>query len=223
MDGTTFTDRRDAGRRLGEQIAGLALADPVVLGLPRGGVPVAAEVADALGAPLDVLVVRKVGAPGHPEYAVGAIGEGGIEVIDGATLAAHGWTRDDIQPTIDAEGEELGRRVAAYRGVRPPVGVEGRPVVVVDDGIATGSSAEAAIGVLRRRGPAWVVLAAPVASPQAVERLGGLVDEVVVVSAPAGFMAVGQAYRVFDQTSDREVTDLLAARPEVSGRAGGAE
>lgn len=213
MDGTTrFRDRRDAGAQLGRALADRGLDDPVVLGLPRGGVPVAAEVADILDAHLDVLVVRKVGAPGNPEYAVGAIGEEGVEVLDETVLRTHGWSRDEIAETVAAERTELRRRVAAYRGERAPAPVAGRSVVVVDDGIATGSSVEAAIRVLRHRDPGRVVVAAPVAAPSAVERLEPMVDDLVVLSAPAGFLAVGQAYQDFGQTDDREVTGLLAER-----------
>lgn len=205
-----FTDRADAGRQLGTALRERGVDDPVVLGLPRGGVPVAAEVAATLGAPLDVLVVRKIGAPRNPEFAVGAIGEGGAEFVDDALLGRLRLSRDDIAGTIAAEREELQRRVEAYRGQRDAVDVDGRTVVVVDDGMATGASARVAVQVLRTRRPGRVVLAVPVASTSAVRRLQEVVDEVVALAAPPDFLAVGAYYDDFGQTSDREVTELLA-------------
>lgn len=205
-----FTDRTDAGRRLGEELAGRDFDSPVVLGLPRGGVPVAAEIADVLDAPLDVLIVRKIGAPRNPEFAVGAIGEGGAEFVDDSLLRRLGLDRDDLAGTIAAEREELRRRVSAYRGEADPIDVSGRTVVVADDGMATGATARVAIQVLRERGPSRIVVAVPVASMSAVQLIDDVVDEVVVLSAPPEFMAVGAHYDDFGQTSDREVTDLLA-------------
>lgn len=211
-----FRDRIDAGRKLGDELAGRDLDDPVVLGLPRGGVPVAAEVAEVIDAPLDVLVVRKIGAPRNPEFAVGAIGEGGAEFVDTSLLRRLGLSREDLEGTITAERDELRRRVEAYRGDAEPLDVAGRTVVVVDDGMATGASARVAIQVLRALEPGRTVLAVPVASTSAVELLADVVDEVVVLSAPPSFMAVGAHYDDFGQTSDREVTDLLSStrRPQ---------
>jgi putative phosphoribosyl transferase len=206
---TSFRDRTDAGRRLARAVARLHLSDPVVLGLPRGGVPVAREVASALGAPLDVLVVRKVGAPGNPEFGVGAIGEGGVEVLDDETLSKLRLTRDALVPTIEAESVELRRRVTRYRRGAPPVEVAGRDAIVVDDGLATGVSATAAVRVLRRREPRRIVLAVPVGSPRSLGRLRPEVDDVVVLHAPESFRAVGSFYRDFGQTSDDEVAAIL--------------
>ncbi len=211
VDVFTLADRTDAGRRLAAALAPLELDDPVVLALPRGGVPVAAAVADALGAPLDVLVVRKIGAPRNPEFAVGAVGEGGAEHLETDTLGRLGLTRDDLTDAIAAEQEELRRRVARYRHGRAMVAVRGRTVVLVDDGIATGASARVAAQVLRRLRPARIVLAVPVAPDGVRERFADVVDELVVLATPAGFTAVGAHYRDFDQTSDEEVARLLAA------------
>ena len=204
-----FRDRADAGRRLASAVAELGLPDPVILGLPRGGVPVAREVAAALGAPLDVLVVRKLGAPSYPEFGVGAIGEGGVEVLDGSSLRRLGLTREALEPTIASESEELQRRVTRYRGEQPRIEVAGRDAVVVDDGLATGVSALAAVGVLRRRGPRTITLAVPVGAPRSVERLRSEVDRVVVLETPAGFGAVGSFYLDFGQTTDDEVAAIL--------------
>lgn len=208
-----FTDRRDAGRQLAAHLVAEGVdASAVVLALPRGGVPVAAEVADALDAELDVLVVRKLGAPEAPEVALGAIGEGGVEVLDERMLSIAGGSRADLDATIQREQVELERRLAAYRGGRAATPVEGRTVVIVDDGVATGSTAQAAIEVVRARGAERVVLAVPVAGPAAVERLEPILDRIVVLRVPAGFRAVGEWYRDFAQTSDREVIDLLSSR-----------
>lgn len=206
-----FADRADAGRQLGRALADRGLDDPLVLGLPRGGVPVAAEVAAALGAPLDVLVVRKIGAPRNPEFAIGAIGEDGAELLDRDVLRRMGLSAEDVRGTIAEEREELRRRVEAYRGTSDAPPVAGRTVVVVDDGMATGASARVAVEVLRQRDPRQLVLAVPVASTSAVARLRGVVDDVVVLDVPRDFLAVGGYYDDFSQTSDREVTDLLAA------------
>ncbi|MBW3621038.1 MAG: phosphoribosyltransferase [Actinobacteria bacterium] len=206
-----FADRTDAGRRLGAALADRGFVDPIVLGLPRGGVPVASEVARVLDAPLDVLVVRKVGAPRNPEFAVGAIGEGGAEFVDDDVLRRMGLTREDLGGTIAAEREELRRRVGEYRGDRPPADLTGRTVVVVDDGMATGASARVAVQVLRGRDPGQLVLAVPVASTAAVRHLEDVTDEVVALSTPRDFLAVGSHYDDFGQTSDDEVTALLGA------------
>jgi putative phosphoribosyl transferase len=181
-----------------------------VAGLARGGMPVAAEVARALGAPLDVLVVRKLGCPWQPELAMGAIGEGDAIVLNHPLIAGIGLPPDDLVDVIRAERAELARRVARYRGDRPAEPVGGRTVIVVDDGLATGASARAAIGVLRRRGAHRIVLAVPVAPPQTVKALRGVADEVVALATPGAFMAIGQFYTDFTQTSDEDVTRLLA-------------
>jgi putative phosphoribosyl transferase len=203
-----FSDRADGGRRLGQLLTALELRRPFVLGLPRGGVPVGFEVAALLGAPLDVLVARKVGAPGHVEFGIGAIAEGHVHVADGDTLRALGIDDDEFERLARAERPELDRRVATYRGHPLPV-MTGRDVVLVDDGLATGVTAEAAVRAARLLDPARVVLAVPVAASAAVTRLEGVADVVVCVASPRRFSSVGEWYEVFDQTSDREVVDLL--------------
>ncbi|MDF0372244.1 phosphoribosyltransferase family protein [[Kitasatospora] papulosa] len=223
-----FTDRTDAGRRLAVALRHLGRRDPVVLGLPRGGVPVAYEVAQALGAPLDVIVVRKLGVPYHPELGFGAIGEGGVRVISEEIVRRTGVGEKDLVAVERAEAAELVRRAHAYREGRPRLPLEGRAVVVVDDGVATGATARAACQVVRAQGAAYVVLAVPVASPDAAARLREDADEVVCLSAPVLFSAVGEWYRDFSQTSDEEVVALLArasadavAAEEVEVDAGG--
>lgn len=205
-----FVDRVDAGRRLAERLRHLAPSRPVVLGLPRGGVPVAREVAAVLHAPLDVLVVRKLGAPMQPELAIGAIAADGA-VIDWRLAEQVGASREDVERIAEREREELARRDRRYRGDRPPAPVEGRTVIVVDDGLATGATAEAAVRSLRRRGPARIVVAVPVGSTSAVARLSALADEVVCLATPEWFMAVGQFYEDFSATSDAEVEACLAS------------
>ena len=196
-----FRDRDDAGVRLGEAVAALDLASPVVLGMPRGGVPVAAPVAFRLDAPLDVVVACKIGAPGHAELGIGAAAEDGIVVWIGPSDA-------DGQARAQAE---VARRVAAYRGDRPRPSVAGRAVVVVDDGLATGVTAEAALRWVRSHGPDRLVLAVPVGAPDTVRRLQAseLADQVVCLLQPPGFGAVGAWYDDFDQTTDDQVHRLL--------------
>lgn len=191
----------------------LRLPDPVVLGLPRGGVPVAAEVAQALDAPLDVYVARKIGAPGRPELGVGAIAEDGEPVFDQALLDALGLRPDQLGRTVEREREELRRRVAVYRGDRELEPVKGRDVVVVDDGLATGGTARAALIALRVLEPGRLVLAVPVAPPDTLAALRALADEVVAVLTPAHFGAVGAWYKMFEQLDDPEVLAALARRP----------
>jgi putative phosphoribosyl transferase len=207
-----FRDRADAGRQLAWRLQQDRLEAPVVVGLPRGGVPVAAEVARVLEAPLDVLVVRKLGCPWQPELALGALGEEGAMVLNSALIAGIGLAPQDLADVIGAERGELERRLARYRGTRPAVPVAGRTVIVVDDGLATGATARAAIRVLRRRGARRVVVAVPVAPPETVTALGGVADEVVALETPRAFLAIGQFYDDFAQTSDQEVTRLLGVR-----------
>ena len=206
-----FRDRRDAGRRLAALVAELDLPAPIVLALPRGGVPVAAEVAARLGAHLDVLVARKLGAPQQPELGLGALAEGGVRVLDTDLVRRLGLTEDDLEAVTAREQVELDRRVEAYRGGRPLPAVAGRAVVVVDDGVATGGTAEAALRAVRAGGPARLVLAVPTAAPDAVRRLAQVADDVVCVITPESLTAVGQWYEDFTQTTDREVAELLAA------------
>lgn len=183
----------------------------MLLALPRGGVPVAHEVARALGAPLDVLVVRKLGAPRQPELGVGAIGEGGVRVVSDEILAATGTTPEQLAEVEARERAELVRRAREYRGARPMLPIEGRTVVIVDDGIATGGTARAAIAVARAHGAARVVVATPVAPPDTVALLAQEADDVVALATPAGFSAIGQWYDDFSQTTDHEVVELLDA------------
>lgn len=211
-----YTDRRDAGRALGERLAahfpGDGSADVVVLGLPRGGVVVAAEVAAVLGAPLDVLVVRKLGLPGQPELAMGAIAAVGdaIETVRvDPVIAAAGIDDATFDDVGRRELVELRRREAAYRDGRPPPAVTGRSVVLVDDGLATGATMHAAVVAARSGAPAGVAVAVPVGSPRACAALEPLVDRLVCLLAPASFRAVGQAYGDFGQTTDDEVRRAL--------------
>lgn len=190
----------------------------MVLALPRGGVPVAAAVARRLRAPLDVLVVRKLGVPNHPELAMGAIGEGGARVLDPTTIRAANVGVDAIADVEATERAELERRVERYRGGTEPLPITGRVVVIVDDGIATGSTALAAVQVARHRGAARIVLAVPVIAAGSARELAQHVDEVVAVLTPADFAAVGQFYGDFSQTTDDEVAEVLGAQRRAAAR-----
>ncbi|MGA1539839.1 MAG: phosphoribosyltransferase [Chthoniobacterales bacterium] len=206
-----FRDRAEAGRLLAGALADYAGRDDViVLGLPRGGVPVAAEVARALGAPLDVLVVRKLGAPGQEELAIGAIGEGGVRVLNERLVRDLGLSRSGIERIAAEEERELERRVAAYRGGHEALEVKGKTVIVVDDGVATGATMRAGLQTLRALGAAKIIAAAPVGAADSVALLEDEADEVVVLETPAWFSAVGQWYDNFGQTDDAEVRALLA-------------
>ncbi|HET9730433.1 MAG TPA: phosphoribosyltransferase family protein [Acidimicrobiia bacterium] len=206
-----FEDRRQAGRELARALRArhVAGADVVVLGLPRGGVVVAREVADELRAPLDVILVRKLGVPMQPELAMGAIGEGGVRVLNDAVVRETRVSTDDVAMTESRERVELERRAREYRGDRDPIPLAGRVAVIVDDGIATGSTMRAACEVARRHGAARVVVAAPVAAPSTIRALGDVTDEIVVVDAPPRFWAIGEFYRDFRATSDDEVRAAL--------------
>ncbi|MEV7966884.1 phosphoribosyltransferase family protein [Sphaerisporangium sp. NPDC088356] len=204
-----FADRAEAGALLAEILADLGLADPVILALPRGGVAVAAPVAERLDAPLDVLVTRKIGHPEQPELGVGAIAEGGEPVLDVPFLAHLGLSTEDVATVVEQERRELARRVAAYRGERMLPRLMGRDVVVVDDGLATGATARAALRAVRASRPRRLVLAVPVGSPRTVAELRDEADEVVVIATPPGFYAVGQWYVRFDQLTDADVLHLL--------------
>jgi predicted phosphoribosyltransferase len=204
-----FRDRRDAGRRLASALAAFADESPLVLALPRGGVIVAAEVAAALHAPLDVLVVRKLGVPMHPELAFGAIGEGGARVLNDAVVARSGADQLALAGVEARERDELERRVAVYRAARAAEPVDHRTVIVVDDGLATGATAEAALQVVRERNAARVVLAVPVAPPDTVARLGAIADHVVALETPRDMVAIGLHYDDFTQTTDDEVIAAL--------------
>jgi len=206
-----FADRRAAGRALAGTLLerGRPLHRPIVLALPRGGVPVAFEVAQALHAPLDVLVARKIGAPGHPEFGIGAIAEGGVVVIDQRSVDALGITPDRLAGLVSGERRELDRRVERYREGRSLPEARDRDIVLVDDGWATGVTAEAAVGATRRLGPRRVVLAAPVSAEDTAERLAGVADEVVTVRRRSDLGSVGRWYDDFTQTLDAEVVGLL--------------
>ena len=204
-----FVDRADAGRHLAQRLRHLRGTDVVVLGLPRGGVPVAFEVAGELRAPLDVIVVRKLGVPFQPEYGFGAIGEGGARIIDDRVLRLTRLTGPDIAAVEARERVQLDHRMRQLRGDRTPISLAGRTVIVVDDGIATGSTARAACMVARARGASRVILAVPVGSVEAAASLRRTADEVVCLHTPARFFAIGEWYDDFSQVSDEEVTVLL--------------
>jgi putative phosphoribosyl transferase len=207
-----FHDRRDAGRQLAAKLSQLAGRDDlVVLGLPRGGVPVAYEVARALGAPLDVFVVRKLGVPGHEELAMGAIASGGVRVLNRDVLRQAGINGDTLERVTEAEQRELERREREYRDGREPLDPAGRTVVLVDDGLATGSTMRAAVAALREQRPNAIVVAVPTASEQTCKEFESEVDAIVCATTPEPFYAVGLWYEDFSQTSDEEVHQLLAA------------
>jgi putative phosphoribosyl transferase len=206
-----FHDRRHAGRLLGARLQHLRDADPVVLALPRGGGPVAAEVAAALGAPMDVLIVRKLGAPTQPELALGAIGEGEDARVVNTTLVDRlGLSPADLDAVEARERAEIDRRRERYRHGRPMHPIDGRTVIIVDDGLATGATARAAVAVVRAAGAARVVVAVPVGAPDSLRVLGLEADEVVALAAPPGFSAVGAWYDDFRQVDDDEVVRLLS-------------
>ncbi|HYD00351.1 MAG TPA: phosphoribosyltransferase [Phycisphaerales bacterium] len=208
--GPIFADRHDAGRRLGRALARYGgRGDVTVLGLARGGVVVAYEVAEALQAPLDVLVVRKLGVPGHEELAMGAIASGGVRVLSRDLIGQLGISGDQLAAVTAAETAELARRELAFRGGRGPLDVRGRTVLLVDDGLATGSTMRSAAEALRQLSPARVVVAVPVGAPETCDAFRGEVDEVVCGVTPEPFYGVGMWYEDFSQTSDDEVRMLL--------------
>jgi putative phosphoribosyl transferase len=223
-----FTDRADAGKRLARQLASPPVSlrgdDVVVLGLPRGGVPVAFEVAEGLGAPLDVIVVRKLGLPVQPELAMGAVGEGGILIINDDVVRRSWVSSGDVAAAERRERQELERQAGRFRAGRARVGVGGRTAVLVDDGIATGSTARAACEVARGQGAARVIMAAPVGAPGSASDLrdSGSCDDVQLLRAPASFSSVGEWYGDFAPVSDEEVASLLEraarARPQHASR-----
>ena len=212
-----FADRRDAGRRLAAELLPLANERPVVMALPRGGVPVGVEVAKALDAPLDILAVRKLGAPGNRELGVGAVAEGGSAVLDSSSAEQLGLTRSVLDATLARETQELRRRVARYRGDRPPISVRGRTVIIVDDGLATGLSDLAAIRALRKRDARRIVVAVPVGSRESVAMLSEEADQVLCLMIPERLYGVGLWYEDFAPVSDEEVLALL---DDVGGRSG---
>jgi len=206
-----FKNRAQAGKLLAERLGGYAhRGDVLVLALPRGGVPVAYAVALALGAELDILLVRKLGMPGHEEYALGAVGSGGVRVLQSGVPELMGVTQQQMEAITAREVAENARRDRLYRGNRPPVRLKGRTVLLVDDGIATGATMMAAVEMARKQEAAAIVAAVPVAPPETLQALAPAGDELVCLSAPPLFRAVSQWYREFGQTSDEEVQDLLA-------------
>ena len=218
MQDARFADRRDAGRQLARRLSAYVGRDDVtVLGLPRGGLPVADEVARQVGAPLDVFLVRKLGVPVHPELAMGAIAEGGVEVLDEPLIRDLAVSMTEVRQVAARQRTELERRSTLYRAGRAAAPLEGRTVILVDDGLATGSTMHAAVLALRQHAPSRVVVAVPVGSREAVERLAAVTDEVVCLSTPVSFYAVGQWYVDFSQTTDEEVGGILAT---AAGRRG---
>ncbi len=204
-----FRDRRQAGAALADRLRPLAAEDPIILALPRGGVPVGYEVALALNAPLDLLLVRKVGAPGNPELGIGAVAEGGVLVLDEDLVRTLEVTPAALDRSVQRATTELAANSRRHRGGAPPPAVTGRTVLVVDDGLATGGTAAAAVQALRERDAARIVVAVPAAAPQSAARLRERADAVVCVHEAAGRRAVGEWYADFRQTPDREVTHLL--------------
>jgi predicted phosphoribosyltransferase len=210
-DSRPYADRHEAGKELARHLRQYASReDAIVLALPRGGVPVGAELANALGLPLDVFLVRKLGTPGHRELAMGAIASGGIRVLNEEVVNGLRIREEQIERVAREEELELNRREALYRGDRPAPPLEGRVVILVDDGLATGSSMRAAVQAVRQRGPARVVVAVPVGAGETCEGLRALADEVVCARTPQPFSAVGVWYRDFEQTTDDEVRELLS-------------
>jgi putative phosphoribosyl transferase len=212
-----FRDRTEAGQYLAKTLAAYAgRPDVLVLALPRGGVPVAYVVARRLNAPLDVFLVRKLGAPGRKELAMGAIASGGIRVLNGEVVEALGITEEQLADAVQRERQELERREQLYRDDRPAPDVRGRTVILVDDGLATGSSMRAAVAALRQRRPARIVVAVPVGAAETCADLRGEADEIVCAATPEPFYGVGRWYENFSQTTDEEVRDLLERAAEES-------
>jgi len=215
MFGLRFRDRIEAGQLLGRELAARfgVVDDAIVLALPRGGVPVGAEVAKALGAPLDVFIVRKLGVPGHEELAMGAIASGGVRVLNRDVIDYGRITPQQIDAVAAREERELSRREAEFRGNRAPLDVRGRTVIIVDDGLATGSTMRAAVQALRAMEPKRVIVAVPVGAEQTCEEFREIVDEMVCLRTPEPFEAVGLWYEDFTQTTDAEVHALLSRNP----------
>ncbi len=212
-----FSSRQEAAERLAAKLLPLSRESVVVLGIPRGGVEIASVVADALEAPLDIVIPRKVGAPGNPELGLGAVADG-VQVLDEGLIGLLGVGSRYLENEVRAQQEEIRRRTAAYRGRTPPPDLDGKLAVVVDDGVATGGTAAASLRWATSRGAAKVILAVPVAPPQAVQRLQEEADEVVALATPDPFHAVGQWYADFPQVSDHRVVELLAARAKRLGQ-----
>ena len=206
-----FLNRSDAGRQLAAELLPgyVGRSDVLVLGLPRGGVPVAFEMAVALDAPLDVFVVRKLGLPGHEEFGIGAIASGGVRVVDESVLRAYGVDSRTLEEITEREQRELERRERRYRDDRPFPAIQDRVVILVDDGLATGSTMRAAVAALRAEGPREIVVAVPVGAPETCSAMARLADDVVCLTTPEPFYAVGLWYENFDQTDDDEVHDLI--------------
>lgn len=215
MFGIRFRNRVEAGQLLGRELAARVhgIENAIVLALPRGGVPVGAEVAKALGAPLDVFIVRKLGVPGHEELAMGAIASGGVRVLNRDVLDYARVTPQQLDAVAAREERELARREAEYRGNRPPLDVHERTVIIVDDGLATGSTMRAAVEALRAMEPKRIVVAVPAGAAQTCTELRGIVDEMVCLRTPEPFDAVGLWYDDFTQTTDAEVHALLSRNP----------
>jgi putative phosphoribosyl transferase len=206
-----FQDRTDAGRQLAEELPNYAERDDViVLGLPRGGVPVAFEVAQRLRVPLDVFVVRKLGVPGHEELAMGAIAPGGVRVLNEDVLHVIPDAQAIVEMVTAIEREELERREYRYRGDRPPPDLKDRTIILIDDGLATGATMRAAVAALRQQGAAKIIVAVPVGAPSTCQDLRNAADEMICLQTPAAFIGVGQYYADFSQTTDEEVRELLA-------------
>ena len=219
--GGSFRDREDAGRRLAERLVRYRGENPVVLALPRGGVPVGYEISQALHAPLDVFLSRKLGAPGREEFGIGAVAQGGVRVLNEGVVEAMEIPEEYIEHVAKQETEEIERRLLILRGARPQSEVEGRTAVLVDDGLATGVTARAAVEALRQRNPGRLVLAVPVCAAQSVELLRPEVDELVCLEAPSNLMAISLWYQDFDQVGDEQVVELLErARRERKERGG---
>lgn len=204
-----FENRQEAGKKLATQLLKYRGEDPYVLAMPRGGVPLGYEVAQVLQAPLDVVVVRKIGLSSNKEFGIGAIAEGGVKILDNTTVEVLGIDEEELKDTIQREEEELNRRVKSYRGNKELPDLKGKTAILVDDGMATGITARAAIEAVKKLSPQKIVLASPVCALDTVESLKKQVDEVLCLATPAEFMAVGIWYKDFKQVSDEEVVDLL--------------
>jgi putative phosphoribosyl transferase len=218
---TRFQDRRDAGRQLAERLAQTALNDPVVLGLPRGGILVAAEIAAALNAPLDVFVAQKVGAPGHEELGIGAVAEGSDDIVVTDTAARLGISDRQLHELAKRVRQEAERRVRTYRNDKKLPNLTGKDVVLVDDGLATGVTAEAALNAIRKHSPRRLVLAVPAGARESLTRLKTIADDTVCLLTPERFFAVGEWYDDFTQTTDGEVVEALATAARTFDASGG--